>query len=75
MALLFSFPPSSGRSQIRDLAFADHPSVAVYLALDLILEQARRFGQLAHDDKDGAGLGVLAYVGAKGDLLADRKFV
>ena len=49
--------------------------MAVHLALDLILQQASRFGQQALDNEHGAGLGVLAQVGSKGDLLADRKFV
>ena len=65
MALLFCLLAQLRPSQIADLAFPDHPGMAVDLALDLILEQASRLGQLAHDNEHGAGLSVLAQIGAK----------
>jgi hypothetical protein len=43
--------------------------------MDLVLKHAIGFGQLAHDNKDLAAIGKLSQVGAKGDLLANRKFM
>src|SRR5712671_1426987 len=61
--------------QIGEPGFPDYPCMAVHLAIDLVLKHAIGFGQLAHDNKDLAAIGKLSQVGAKGDLLANRKFM
>jgi hypothetical protein len=62
-------------SQIGDLSLPDDASMAIGLALDLVLKHAAGFGQWADDDKDLTAVCGLAHLGREADLLTDRELV